>query len=662
MSTPTQDYRRIEVRRPERIHGGLDAWVHGLAGRWRRGAGRSAALLARAAGIDARAEALRHLSDNQLRARLEELRATFRRSEARGAPLLDDALAAVREAAGRQTGLHPYREQVAGALALHQGWLIEMATGEGKTLTAALAAVIAGWSGRPCHIVTVNDYLAQRDAAWFRPLYQFCGVSVGCVTGLLEPAARREAYGRDVTYTTSKEVVADFLRDRLRLGQVQHAGRRLVRALLQPGALAGDLVMRGLHAAIVDEADCVLIDEAVTPLIIAQPRDNQALREACVTAHRLAAALEPGRHYRVDARHREVELLAPGRDWLAAQAEALPGIWRGAERRRELIEQSLTAREFFKRDRQYVVQEGQVVIVDEFTGRLMPNRNWSEGLHQAVEAQEGLAVTEPDETLARLSFQRFFRLYPRLAGMTGTAREAAAEFWHIYRLPVAPIPTHRPCCREVLPDALFAEADARWAAVAEEVLRLHAAGRPVLVGTRSVEASERLAAQLVARGVEHHVLNAVRHQEEAQIVAAAGQPGQITIATNMAGRGTDIRLGRGVAEAGGLHVIATERHESGRIDRQLFGRCARQGDAGSAQACVSLEDELLRRFLPAALRGRLQAVLRANPVRARPLVEAAVRLAQRTAQSQAFKQRRAVLRADTWLDEALSFSGSAYGR
>lgn len=662
MITPTREYRGVEVRRPERIHAGLDAWVHGVAGRFVRGDIRLGGFLREAERIDRLCGEFSALSDRRLRERLEEYRGLFRRAESRSAARVGEALAAVREAAGRQTGLRPYPVQVAGSLALHAGCLAEMATGEGKTLTAACTAVLAGWTGRPCHIVTVNDYLARRDAEWFEPLYRFCGVEVGCVTADMDPPARRAGYARDVTYTTSKEVVADFLRDRLRLGLLQHPTRRLVRGLLRGTGPAADLVMRGLHTAIVDEADSVLIDEAVTPLIIAQPRDNRALREACEVACRLARELENGRHYRTDARYREVELLGPGFQWLEDQGRRLPGIWKGEERRRELIEQALTAREFFHRDRQYVVQDGRVTIVDEFTGRLMPNRNWSEGLHQAVQAKEGLAVTEPDETLARLSFQRYFRLYHRLAGMTGTAREAAAEFWQIYRLPVVTIPTNRPCIRREEPDRLFTRAEAKWEAIAETIARVHVTGRPVLAGTRSVGASEELAARLAALGLPCHVLNAVRHREEAKVVAAAGQPGQITIATNMAGRGTDIRLGDGVAEAGGLQVLATERHESGRIDRQLFGRCARQGDPGGSQAFVSLEDELMRRFVPAPVRKRLTGLLASDPERARPFVQSAVRFAQRSAQSLARKQRHNVLRADHWLDEALSFAGSGYGR
>ena len=331
-----------------------------------------------------------------------------------------------------------------------------------------------------------------------------------------------------------------------------------------------------------------------------------------------------------------------------------------ARRRRRLEPtiHALVAREFFHRDKQYIIKEGKIVIVDEFTGRPMPQRTWREGMHQAIEAKESVEVSDPSETIARLSFQRFFRCFHRLSGMTGTAREAAGELWQVYRLPVIAIPTNRPCIREQLPDRVFLHEEEKWAAVVHEITRLHATGVPVLVGTRSVEASERLAAALAVEKLEAHVLNATRLKEESALIAMAGEPARITIATNMAGRGTDIHLGPGVAARGGLHVLATERHESGRVDRQLFGRAARQGDPGCAQAFVSLDDELIRRHLPNAAATPLRRVFADRlPARA-ALARAAFALAQRKAQALAYKQRQTVMRADQWLDEALSFTGA----
>ena len=662
MTTPTQEFRRLQFQVPPKIPQGLDARVHAAVGAYRRRRRIGRSLRAQAEAIDALAKDWCDLTDQHLRERLRQFRDQFRRGGRGPAEWLPPALAAIREAADRQLGLRPYVVQLMGALALHGGYLAEMATGEGKTLTAGLVAVLAGWTRRPCHIVTVNDYLAERDADWLGPLYQFCGVAVGHVIGPMEPAERAEGYAQDVTYTTSKEIVADFLRDRLHLGRIQDPLRRQVRYLLQPRLRGQEgVVMRGLHTAIVDEADSVLVDEAVTPLIISRPMANRILREACEVAQQIAARLAPGVDYRVDLRYREVEVEEPGRRALERDCSSLPGLWQGPARRLELVKQALTARELFHEGQQYIIRDGKVVIVDEFTGRAMPQRTWREGLHQAIEAKEGLVVTDPSETLARLSFQRFFRLFSRLSGMTGTAREAAGEFWQIYRLPLVVIPVHRPCCRRHLPDRVFAGAAAKWDAIVEEVVAAHARGQPILVGTRSISASETLAARLAERGLECQVLNAVRHREEAQIVAEAGQAGRITIATNMAGRGTDIKLGSGVVELGGLHVIATERHESGRIDRQLFGRAGRQGDPGSAQAFVSAEDELLRRFLPAGARRTLHRAVHDGLPGAHLVAAAAVRRAQHTAQRQAFKQRRSVLMMDSWLDEALSFTGRDLG-
>lgn len=651
--TPCTDYRRTAHRVPERPLKGLDAVANWCLGKYRRRASFLEELTAQAAEAETFAKDFSKLPDHGLQEKLFEFRDHFRREAKPDEQVLLRALAAVREAAHRKVGLRAFPVQLVGALTLHRGWLAEMATGEGKTLTAGLAAVFAGWSKRPTHIVTVNDYLAQRDADWLAPLYVFCGVRVGCVTGALNTEERAREYGRDVTYTTSKELLADFLRDGLRFGELSHSTRRVLRRVLRPrdAALSG-LVLRGLHTAIVDEADSILIDEAVTPLIISASRKNEMLREVGRLAVEMADELEPETDYRLNLRYREVEFTHTGRRKLERTCGGLPGFWRSERRREEIVRTSLVAREFFQRDRQYILSNGKVVIVDEFTGRPMPQRTWREGLHQAIEAKEGIELSDPTETIARMSFQRFFRCFHRLSGMTGTAWEAAAEFWQIYGLPVIRIPTNRPCIRRHLPDRFFAKESDKWDAVIEEIGQVHGAGRPLLVGTRSVAASEMVASRLKDRGLEFHVLNATRLAEEAMIVAVAGERGRITIATNMAGRGTDIRLGQGVRELGGLHVLATERHESGRVDRQLFGRSARQGDPGGAQAFVSAEDDLVRRHLPPPLRKALVCSGGGS------LGRTAFALAQRRAQRLAWKQRLGVLRADAWLDEALSFTGS----
>ena len=648
---PEVDYRRTAQRVPERPLRGLDAIVNWGIGKYQRRRSRLAELTRQAAHIDSMAGHFSDLTDHGLQERLFEYRNYFRRELRADREILLPSLAAVREAADRCVGLRAFPVQLVGALALHRGCLAEMATGEGKTLTAGLAAVLAGWTKRPTHIITVNDYLAQRDADWLRPLYVFCGVRVGCVTGALAPEERAKEYGRDVTYTTSKELLADFLRDRLRLGNLRDPTRRVMQRLLRPrDAVLAGLVLRGLHTAIVDEADSILIDEAVTPLIISALRKNEMLREVGRMAAAVADDLEPEADYQVDIRYREVELSPAGERKVAERCGHLPGFWRSDRRRTEMVRTALVAREFFHRGRQYILVDGKVVIVDEFTGRPMPQRTWREGLHQAIEAKEGIELSDPTETVARMSFQRFFRCFHRLAGMTGTAWETAAELWQIYGLPVVRIPTNRPCIRQHLPDRFFLKEADKWSTVVDEIERIHRTGRPLLVGTRSVAASEKLGERLAQRGLDFHILNATRLAEEAMIVAVAGGLGRITIATNMAGRGTDIRLGHGVKELGGLHVIATERHESVRVDRQLFGRAGRQGDAGSAQAFVSAEDDLVRRHLPPLARKLLLSSGSAA------LARTAFAQAQRRAQKLAWKQRLAVLRSDVWLEEALSFA------
>jgi preprotein translocase subunit SecA len=639
---------------------GLDAlWDRavGMAGRLIPNQGR---LLRQAEWIIGLEKRYLHLPDRKLQAIISRTHDRFRLGRDTDKDR-DIAFALVREAASRQLGMRPYPVQVAGALAIDAGSIAEMATGEGKTLVATMPAILAGWRGRGCHVLTANDYLASRDAELMTPVYNFCGLDVKSIQPDMDPAARRLAYGAHITYCTSKEVAADFLRDQLVMGPLHGLPSAILEKIVGGTARQTErLVQRGLACAVIDEADSVLIDEAVTPLIISGQGPNPEYIDAYAQASHLAGKLTPLNDYRIDSRYREINLTADGKQRLADLAAPLKGPWSGDRRREELVTQALVAREFFIRDRQYVIDEEKVVIVDESTGRLMPDRTWREGLHQSIEAKEGLDITLPKATFARVSFQRFFRLYQKLSGMTGTGAEAQAEFWQIYHLPMVVIPTNRPNMRKVMPDRMYANWDAKWTGVVDEVRRVSKTGRPILVGTRSVRASEHLSGLLAAKGLKHQVLNATRHSEEARIIAAAGKQGCITVATNMAGRGTDIRLGKGVAELGGLHVIATERHESGRVDRQLFGRCSRQGDPGSAQAFVSLEDELLQQHAP--LRTKIlvhrhgQSRKEMSSKSARRLIPAA----QGRAAKEARRLRKTVLHTDNWLDEHLGFAGKGY--
>ena len=638
-----------------RLPKGMDALWHKTSGLAANLAHAPKRLLRQAERILDLEKQYRHVSDRGLRDTALALQERFRLG--RETPRdRSHAFALVREVADRKIGLRAYEVQVAGALAIEAGGVAEMATGEGKTLVATMPAVLAGWRGQGCHVVTVNEYLAQRDADWMGPVYRFFGLEAACIRHDMTPAHRRQAYNGPITYCTNKEAAADFLRDRIAIGRHRGLPSVLLEKLSGTTVSPVDrVVQRGLACAIVDEADSVFIDEAVTPLILSGENPNPGLVDAYTQASDLADELAEPEDYRTHTRYGEVTLTGEGKQRLAEKAEPMGGLWGCTRRREELVVQALAARAFYTKGKQYVLDDGKVVIVDEFTGRLMPDRSWRSGLHQAVEAKEGLDVQMPKETIARISFQRFFRLYRKLSGMTGTAAEARGELWQIYRLPVVPVPTHHPTRRVMAPDRVFASAASKWEAVVDAASRMHRSGRPILIGTRSVRDSEHLSRRLTEAGLDHQVLNACRESEEAQIIAGAGKQGRITVATNMAGRGTDIRLGAGVAALGGLHVIATERHEAGRIDRQLFGRCARQGDPGSAQAFVSLEDELVRRHAP----GRGAAVKRCSwageisSVFTRRLIHAA----QQSAQRAAVRHRRTVLRTDDWMDENLGFAG-----
>ncbi len=619
--------------------------------------------LRRAARVLAMEPRFVNMSDAVLRSECDDMHAIFRRGRHKKAEI-ERAFALVREITWRQVGMRHYLVQVAAGLAMEAGCIAEMATGEGKTLAAVLPAVIAGWQGRGCHVITVNDYLAQRDAQELRGIYEACGLSCSAVTGEMQPLQRREAYNAGVTYTTNKEVAADFLRDRLSLGKLHGLPAALLSKIAHGIGRGTDrLVMRGLETAIIDEADSVLIDEAVTPLIISGDSPNAEQTDAYVQAAAIAKAMTLGNDYKIDQRYREVHLTNAGRAKAEEMSLDFGGIWAGARRREELVIQAITARELFIKDGHYVVQhddekdEDKIVIVDESTGRLMPDRTWRDGLHQAVEAKEGLKVNPPKATYARISFQRFFRMYRKLSGMTGTAAEGAGEFYQIYRRPTVVIPTNKPGIRKQARDRVFVTKEAKWDALVAEIVKQHETGRPILVGTRSVDASELLSRRLTELKLEHQVLNAVRHAEEARIVSQAGQRGRITVATNMAGRGTDIKLGKGVADMGGLCVISADRNDSLRVDRQLFGRAGRQGDPGSAAVFCSLEDELLKRFSPRWVRAALHRLRRKSGEMSGAFTRRLFRVAQNRAQRMALRQRKGVLKSDDWLDEFLGFAG-----
>ncbi len=527
-------------------------------------------------------------------------------------PLLPEAYALVSETIFRQTGLRAFDVQLLGAIALHYGYVAEMQTGEGKTLTAMPPVYLNALSHDGVHVATANDYLARRDAEWARPVFEALGLTVGYIQSQMPRPQRCEAYSCDVTYGTAKEFGFDFLRDRLveRPVSEQSSGRTNRSAAAAIGSASTLPVQRRAGFALVDEADSILIDEATTPLIISASTmentdaDIALFRWAAQVAREIkdphaersaqdntVAPFRP--RYDYNEATASVRLTSDGQRWIQSLEKPNQLVALAPYQLHAAVERAIKVERDFIRDRQYVVRDAEVVIVDEFTGRLGEGRKWRGGIHQAVEAKEGLPITVAGGHSAKITMPELFSMYPRLAGMTGTAHTSRREFRQAYGLPVVRIPTHRPCRRIALDDKIFAGEDDKWSAVVGEVCEMTRQGRPVLIGTRSIDKSEQVSRRLAAAGIEHDVLNAKQDVDEAAIVSQAGQRGKVTVATNMAGRGTDIKLGDGVADLGGLHVICTELHESERIDRQLIGRCARQGDPGSFRRFLSLEDEIL---------------------------------------------------------------------
>ncbi|MEJ5228149.1 preprotein translocase subunit SecA [Thermodesulfovibrio sp.] len=629
--------------------------------------------------INALEDEISKLSNEQLRAKTEEFRDRLVKGQTLE-EILNEAFAVVREAAKRTLGMRHFDVQIVGGIVLHEGKIAEMKTGEGKTLVATLSAYLNALEGKGVHVVTVNDYLARRDVQWMGALYHFLGLSVGVIQhdasflydpqyrlndkrfDRLRPCSKKEAYGADITYGTNNEFGFDYLRDNMTYS-------------------LADLCQRELNYAIVDEVDSILIDEARTPLIISGPSEEST--EIYYAVNKIVKYLKPDEDFKLDEKLKNVVLTEQG----SQKAERLLGMGNLYEPSNievvHHINQAIRAHYFFKRDVDYVVKDGKIVIVDEFTGRLLPGRRWSDGLHQAIEAKEGLKIEAENQTLATITFQNYFRMYKKLSGMTGTADTEASEFAEIYNLEVVVIPTHKPMIREDYPDAVYKTEKAKYEAVVREIEECYRAGRPVLVGTTSIEKSELISRMLKKKGIPHNVLNAKYHDKEAEIIAQAGRIGSVTIATNMAGRGTDILLGGNpeflaremlagkeyteeefektlnkakeicreehdkVVSLGGLHIIGTERHESRRIDNQLRGRAGRQGDPGSSRFYLSLEDELLRLFGGERLQSLMQflKIEDDTPIENK-MVSKAIENAQKRVEAHNFDIRKHLLKYD----------------
>jgi preprotein translocase subunit SecA len=570
------------------------------------------------------------LSDDEMRARIAELR-TQAEQGANLDDLLPESFALVREASVRTTGMRHYDVQIIGGVVLHAGKIAEMKTGEGKTLVATLAVVLNALTGRGVHVVTVNDYLARRDAEWMGEIYRFLGFSIGVVVPGLTEDERRAAYGADITYGTNNEFGFDYLRDNM--------------------SFTIDRVVQREHAfAIVDEVDSILIDEARTPLIISGPAEDSSGLYRRVD--QLVPRLKAEEHFNIEEKTKSVTLTDEGVEHLESILD-IDNLYdpRNISLQHHVL-QALRAHYHYKRDADYIVQDGEIVLVDEFTGRLMSGRRLSDGLHQAIEAKEGVQIRAENQTLASITFQNYFRMYDKLAGMTGTADTEAVEFGQIYKLGVVVIPTHKPMVRVDHPDAIYKTQGEKYNAIVEGIAELHAQGQPVLVGTITIEKSELLSKMLKKRGVPHNVLNAKQHDKEATIVAEAGHRGNVTIATNMAGRGTDIKLGEGVKELGGLHILGTERHESRRIDNQLRGRSGRQGDPGSSRFYLALDDDLMRMFGSDRISGLMDrlGMEEGVPIENK-MVSKAIENAQKRVEAHHFEVRKTLLEYDDVMNQ-----------
>jgi preprotein translocase subunit SecA len=607
--------------------------------------------------VDTHTGAAAALTDTQLQ---DRVRVLGRRLQQHGLadPTTSEVFALVREASQRILDMRHYDVQVMGGWTILRGRLAEIETGEGKTLTATLPASAAALAGIPVHIITVNDYLVERDAANMRPLYEFLGLTVGTITEGMEEPSRRAAYACDIVYGTNKQIAFDYLRDRI---VMRHAPCRLamqVESLHNTSRRTERLLMRGLCFAIVDEADSVLIDEACTPLIISQAgQQNTELSARYFEAWSLAAALVETDDYVLNQAARSVHLTATGKQRLAEAAEKSALHWPLQKHCEELVIKALSAAKLYQCDHDYLVKENRVQIIDGFTGRVMADRTWEQGLHQLIEIKEGCEITAPSETVARISYQRFYSRYLQLSGMTGTASEASAELRTVYGLKVVRIPTHRPSRLTAMETQLFPTAEAKWQILVARVQALHRQGRPLLIGTRTVEDSERVSRMLTANDLPHRVLNARQDGEEAELIGNAGRRGSITVATNMAGRGTDIPLGPGVEALGGLHVIAIERNESRRVDRQLYGRCARQGDPGSFESILSLEDDILGQYCPKYMKNMavkgVRGHFRITAWKSRLLLA----VCQLRSEAKLRSRRRALERMEAYLGKILSFAG-----
>jgi preprotein translocase subunit SecA len=622
---------------------GVDSFAYQLYGKIKTSKRQVNKLAIEAKRILDLSETLLSISEQDLHEQLIAVRAAVRRDPLAAKGRLIDCIALICVLTQKSIGLRPHKEQIMGVLAIHRGYLAELATGEGKTLTVGMAGILLGWSGKPCHILTANEYLAQRDAEEMAPLFQSAHLSVSSCIEALPREVRKQNYRSSVVYVTPKTLLADVLKDLLNRRQSDQ-GSTLI------------CIEKGIHSVIVDEADSMLIDESTTPLIISAPKSVSGLHEAVAWASSAIKNLRETIDFSLDHKRKTIALHTNPAEVVSLTESEPPVGWQSPERVTDLLTQALKVHWFFKKNVHYVVENKKVVLIDEFTGRLTPERSLSSGLHQAIEIKEGVPLTDPNFPLIQMTFQNFFRLLPRLACTTGTANESVKEFWLVYDLPVLQIPRHKK--RNVIedPPVVFRSKKKKILAIAYLAERLQQEGKAVLIGVKTISDSVLISESFNELKIRHNVLNAINHEDEARIIAQAGLSGNVTIATNMAGRGVDIKLDQETLSRGGLHVIVSEPNESSRIDRQLTGRCGRQGDPGYVYRYMSLDDSLFQNHIGSFEMILLKIALRILPKFRGKIMKSVARSCQDRFEKKSFKQRLKLLDSEEWMDLALPFN------
>ena len=635
------------------VHQGLDIISHNIIGYFKQKKFNYKKIESRAKLIHKKSLSYQDLSIEELQEKILDIKDNFKLNRIND-EIIDEALSIICEISNRTIKKRPYLEQIAGAICIYDGYILEMSTGEGKTITATISSILFAWKNKPCHLFTSNEYLAQRDSELMTVLYNTCFVSVGFVATQMSKEEKIENYKKDIVYSTSNAVLADYLKDEMAVEYSFNSQLELITSLDKKNEKYDRILVKGLHTAIIDEADSVLADEALTPLIISNQQEDKELQKAILLSYNLIKNLKETKHYISYELFKTIEFTKLGKEFIEDNRKYYPNKWNTYSRVEYLINQAIVARDFYKINKQYIIQEEKIVIVDEKTGRIMDSRSWSGGLHQAIEAKENLDFTNPTKAMSKMSFQNFFRMYKVLTGMTGTVKNIEKELWQIYELNIAKIPTRLKKKHTFYKEMIFLNDEEKIDAIVNDIKKISINNRPILIGTRTIVDSQKIYNKLLILGFKNiELLNALTSDKEAEVIASAGEMGKITISTNMAGRGTDILLSKEAIDNGGLHIIATERNESRRVDLQLYGRASRQGQSGSSKTFLSLDDVLINLYLPKFLLNFLKINIRSKIIQ--KLAIKLYILSQYIAEKSSSKVRRNMLSIDFDFQKKMSF-------